>query len=360
MKKKDIPHFQKKLVNWYNNHQRQLPWRESRDPYCIWVSEVMLQQTQVATVIPYYYKFLEKFPNIQSFADADLNTVLKLWEGLGYYARAINFHRAANIVVSEFEGKVPDSFDEFLNLPGVGEYIASAVQSIAFSHPYAVLDGNVKRVAARLYTVNDPVNQSGSHKKFLSIAADLLEPKKSGIFNQAMMELGALVCKPKQPDCSQCPVQKFCRAYNKQLVNEYPKRIKKKRTPLYHVVAGVIQKEGSFLITRRKQDGLLGGLWEFPGGKIEKKEHPEQACIREIKEEVGLNIRIDTHITQIKHAYTHFKIIMDVYLCEYISGRVSLDGPVDYRWIAPIEIQEYPFPKANHKFFPELLKLLDN
>ena len=352
--KKEIQAFRKALIGWYLANKRDLPWRHTNDPYRIWVSEVMLQQTQVATVVPYYHRFLKHFGDLKSLAGADSQKVLKAWEGLGYYARARNLHRAAILVLKEHRGVVPNRWAEFRKLPGVGDYIAAAVLSLAFEQPYPVVDGNVKRVLARLLVMKEPVNKASSTKKFQEKADQLLEPKQPGTFNQAMMELGATVCKPQQPLCGSCPVQKMCRAYQSARVLDYPIKLKKQPTPQYRIAVGVVFKNDRVLITRRKPSGLLGGLWEFPGGKIQKDESPEAACIREIKEEVNLTIRVDSHLNRIKHAYTHFKIVMDVFCCSHVSGRVALSGPVDHRWIKLQKLDSFPFPKANHKFFPEL------
>ncbi|MCF8067450.1 MAG: A/G-specific adenine glycosylase [Desulfobacterales bacterium] len=350
MKSAAINKFRPALINWYNNNLRKLPWRDTDNPYYIWVSEVMLQQTQVNTVIPYYQRFITLFPDIKTLAKSRRQSVLKAWEGMGYYARARNLHKAAQQVVSELNGSVPDDPEQFHTLPGVGDYIMAAVQSIAFKQPLAVVDGNVKRVIARLFEDDTPVNKPGSHKSFQIIADSLLDHKYPDIFNQAMMELGAIICKIKNPDCRYCPVIKFCSSYKHKTTNTFPKRIKSQIVPEIHTAVAVIHKKGRILITKRKQDGLLGGLWEFPGGKIEKSETPDTACIREIREEINLDIEIISHMAHVKHAYTHFKLKMDVYKCRYLSGRVRLNGPVDFCWIKPNETDLYPFPKANHKF----------
>ena len=354
MNKKEIQTFRKALLGWYRANKRDLPWRKTDDPYRIWVSEVMLQQTQVNTVVPYYQKFLQRFEEIESLARANSQEVLKVWEGLGYYARARNLHRAASIVLKEHRGVIPDRWEEFRKLPGVGDYIAAAVLSLAFEKPFPVVDGNVKRVLARLRVIKNPVNKSSSAKIFREAVGTLLDQKKPGTFNQAMMELGAVVCRPQHPLCDTCPVLKMCKAYQSGAVLDYPKTVKKPPTPQYRIAVGVVFKNGRALITRRKPSGLLGGLWEFPGGKIQKSESPEAACIREIKEEVNLAIKVDSRLCRVKHAYTHFKIVMDVFCCSYVSGRVALNGPVDHRWINLQQLDDYPFPKANHKFFDEL------
>lgn len=331
-----------------------LPWRDTEDPYRIWISEVMLQQTQTMTVLPYFQRFLVHFPNIQRLATSNLQEVLKAWEGMGYYARARNLHRAARIIFSEHNGKVPDTWESIRKLPGVGDYIAAAVLSIAFNKPYAVVDGNVKRVLARLNRLGAPVNRSSSYKTFKAVSERLLDHRNPGTFNQALMELGATCCTPKKPACDICPIQRYCRAFKEGAVAEFPKRITTPPTPLHHISVGVVYKNGRMLITRRKFDGLLGGLWEFPGGKIRKNESPESACIRELREEVNLTVCVGSRLARVKHAYTHFKVHLEVFACRYISGKVKLKGPIDYRWITWKEIDRYPFPKANHKFIPLL------
>lgn len=348
--------IRKRLISWYVKNKRQLPWRKTGNPYAIWVSEVMLQQTQVKTVIPYYKKFLAAYPNLNSFADADLQTVLKHWEGLGYYARARNFHRAALKVVEHHKGEIPRDYNALRKLPGIGDYIASAILSIAFGKPYAVVDGNVKRVLARLSAIDEPVNKSSSHDVFKTHANTLLDTQNSGMFNQAMMELGALICTPKNPGCDICPVKKFCSSFNTGTTDQYPKRIKSPPVPTHHIAVGVVFKNNHVLITQRKPDGLLGSLWEFPGGKVKKNESSEKACIREIKEEVNLVVEVDSFVKQVKHAYTHFKIIMDVYTCRFVSGRIRLKGPVDHKWVKLHNLARFPFPKANLKFIPKLLE----
>ncbi len=342
----------KNLLNWYRKHQRSLPWRTTSDPFAIWVSEVMLQQTQVKTVIPYYGRFLEAFPNPLALAKADQQEVLKLWEGLGYYARARNLHRAAQEIVAHHGGVLPGRYTVLKTLPGIGNYIAAAVSSIAFGEPRAVVDGNVKRVLSRFQMIDAPVNDPKAAKRFEERATAFLDRSDPGLFNQAMMELGALVCTPAHPQCTTCPMAPECRALMEKAVKQYPKRIKKGRIPEHHIVVGIIWKEDRVLITRRKPEGLLGGLWEFPGGKVLDDETPIKGCIREIKEEVNLTVKPEEHIARVHHAYTHFRIVMDVFRCTYVHGRVKLRGPVDFRWVRLREMDKYPFPGANRKFIP--------
>jgi A/G-specific adenine glycosylase len=338
------------LMHWYQTHHRHLPWRESNDPYRIWVSEVMLQQTQVKTVVPYFHRFLAAFPSIRNLAEADLDRVLKLWEGLGYYARARNLHKAAQQVISFSQGRIPERFSAFKALPGVGDYIASAVMSIAFGRAHAVVDGNVKRVLSRLFCLEMPVNHSSAHQHYKPVADTLLDRNDPGGFNQAVMELGALICTPASPDCATCPLSDLCCARAQSRINAFPVRLTRKKTPCYHISTGIVIKDGRLLITQRKPDGLLGGLWEFPGGKVAENETARAACVREIKEETGLTVRVSSFLTRVRHAYTHFKIEMDVFYCDYISGDVALNGPVDFQWIFLNDIPRFAFPKANLKF----------
>lgn len=339
---------------WYRGNQRPLPWRETGNPYHIWVSEVMLQQTQVNTVIGYYRKFLDRFPTVETLAAADQQVVLKCWEGLGYYARARNLHRAARIVADQQGGRVPEDYAIFRQLPGVGDYIAAAVLSIAFNQPFAVVDGNVKRVLARLMCIDTPVNTSGAKKVFQTLATTMLDTHRPETFNQAVMELGALVCKPNAPDCDACPLPADCQAFRSNTADTYPLRKKTAPTPTRRIAVGVVCRDDKLLITRRADDGLLGGLWEFPGGKVKTGEKTANACAREIREETGLVVEAYDLLAHVKHAYTHFKINMDVFVCRYVSGSVALNGPVGHRWITVDEIEQYPFPKANHKFIPIL------
>ncbi len=349
----------KALVSWFSANQRVLPWRKTKDPYHIWVSEIMLQQTQVVTVISYYKRFLTQFPDIFHLAAADVQDVLKCWEGLGYYARARNLHIAARRLVAHEQGRVPSEWAHFRQLPGVGDYIAAAVLSIAFEKPHPMVDGNVKRVFSRLFEINTPVNRSASYKAFQAVAGVMLDRKAPGNFNQAVMELGALVCKPRNPKCEVCPVSNWCRAFANDRISKYPVRIKKTRVPEYRMTIGVIAKDRKFLIVQRPYEGMLGGLWEFPGGARHSGESASSACARNIEQTVGLAVTIDSRLTRIRHAYTHFKIIADVFLCRYNDGRVRRNGPIAHRWVLPKALSRYPFPGSHHKFIPSLLEMYE-
>ena len=357
MNKRDLSEskseFQESLQKWFEEHQRKLPWRGVQDPYLIWVSEVMLQQTQVIKVIDYYQKFIERFPNVQQLAEAPLQDVLKVWEGLGYYARARNLHNAAITVITELNGEIPKEYDTFRKLSGVGDYSAAAVLSIAFDQPYAAVDGNIKRVLSRLYQLKAPVNDASSTKVYQQHADELLDSQRPGLFNQAMMELGATLCRPQSPTCLVCPVKTYCEVFHKSSQSEYPKRRTTKAIPEHQMVAAVIYRESKVLLIQRPLDGLLGGLWEFPNGRLTENETSEEGCFRNINETVNLSVSNPKFLTRVKHAFTHYKIVVDVFQCDYVSGEVVLDGPIDAKWVDVAEVSGYPLPRATHKFLEQ-------
>ena len=315
--------IQTKLLQWFKKNKRDLPWRKNRDPYAIWVSEIMLQQTQVPTVIPYYIKFLKTFPTVHHLAKASLSKVLKVWEGLGYYARARNLHQASKIISNHFNGKIPDNLKDLLSLPGVGRYTAGAILSIAFNQEVPILDGNVKRVLSRLFAV------SGHPKKteeFLWPLSESLIPKGSpGAFNQALMDLGSMTCTPKNPDCLSCPLKNLCQGYLSGKPESYPLRSVKKKVPHIEAIAAVIQKHGKVLLRQRPPKGLLGGLWEFPNWKIEEKRRLRlrlRLRLRNyIKKEMGMNIKVKESIGTFHQTYSHFKLTLYVFYCQAINGK---------------------------------------
>ncbi|MDE0315153.1 MAG: A/G-specific adenine glycosylase [Candidatus Poribacteria bacterium] len=347
--------FRDALLTWFKRYHRKMPWRGINDPYWIWVSEVMLQQTQVKKVVDYYERFIEQFPNVKQLAAAPLQNVLKVWEGLGYYARARNLHKAAQFIIKELDGEIPKDYATFRKLPGVGDYSAAAVHSIAFNEPYAAVDGNIKRVLARLYLIDAPINETSSAKHFQQKADDLLDQDEPGLFNQAMMELGATVCRPQSPTCLICPVNIFCDAFHTSRQDEFPHRRKTKPTPEHHIAAGVIYKGSEVLIVQRPLEGLLGGLWEFPNGQIDENETAEDACIRHITDIVNLSVTNVKYLTRVRHAFTHFKIVVDVFECEYKAGEIVLNGSIDSKWVKLTALQDYPLPRATHKFLDKLI-----
>jgi A/G-specific adenine glycosylase len=337
------------LVTWYQAVYRQLPWRETTDPYAIWVSEIMLQQTQVTTVIPYYKRFLERYPTVRALAQASLDEVLKSWEGLGYYARARNLHKAAQKIMTEHKGLFPDNFESIHALPGIGESTAGAILTFAFQLPHPILDGNVKRVLSRFYGVDRPVQEPAVIAELWEHSKRLLpsDPETAYAFNQALMELGATRCTPKKPTCPECPWQKDCKAYATDRQHSIPVKIPLPRTPHYTIGVGVIWKDNQVLIALRPEEGLLGGLWEFPGGKCHEDESL-QACVRrEIEEETGLKVTVGAKIATVKHAYTHFKITLHAFECHYVAGVPEPKVSQKLKWVGLDEIEQYAFPKAN-------------
>jgi A/G-specific adenine glycosylase len=318
----------------------------------------MLQQTQVKTALPYYERFMETFPTVQHLADATLQDVLKAWEGLGYYSRARNLHRAAGIVASEMDGRLARDWQTFKRLPGVGDYIAAAVLSIAFGRPHAVVDGNVKRVLARLFRIEVPVNQSAGHKVFQATAQQLLSHDSPGDHNQAVMELGALVCTPRQPACNSCPLKRFCRAARTNQMDRYPMRVKSEPTPEHRLVCAVVVKNGRLLLTHRPSEGLLGGLWEFPNGPWKNGEKSTRACVNMVRSTVGLDIKSLIRLTDVRHAYSHFKIQMAAFYCRWQAGCVRLNGPQAFRWVSLEKLAEFPLHGAVQKIVPHLEKAM--
>ncbi len=335
------------LVAWYQQNRRILPWREDPQPYRVWVSEIMLQQTQVDTVIPYFERFLAQFPTLETLANADQESVLKAWEGLGYYSRARNLHKAAKTVIQDWQGTIPDTYENLQKLPGLGPYCAAAVTSIAFGHPVPVVDGNVIRVFARFWGIEDDIRQPKVRNLIFDRLTPIIQAFNPSDFNQAMMELGALICKPKSPLCHQCPLATDCVAYQTQQTDRLPVKSKAAPVPHHTIVVGVIWKDGKILVGKRRQDQMLGGLWEFPGGKCEPNESLEEALKREVLEETGLNVKVGPPYCTVQHAYTHFKITLHAFPCEIISGKIVAKSAEELRWVALGELKELPFPKAN-------------
>ncbi len=348
--------FRKRLIEWYGKEFRDLPWRRAKYPYKIWISEIMLQQTQVKKVIPYYKKFLDRFPTVQDLANADLSAVLKVWEGMGYYARARNLHKAAKVVVKEYGGVFPSELNNVMNLPGVGPYTAAAILSIAFDQNLPVLDGNVIRVLSRLFTVDVNSKSTEGKNHLLSIANELLPPGQAGTFNQAMMELGAMVCTPKSPKCNECPLAPKCKAKQMNETSNYPLKTPRKERPHYNIAAGIIWRGDEILVAQRPEKGLLGGLWEFPGGKLENDETLQQAVAREIREELDVRVSVQDLVAVINHQYTHFKITLHAYHCKYLSGEPKAIGCMDWRWVKKKELDELAFPAANRRILDQLLR----
>lgn len=350
-----IAAFRSGLLEWYRRHRRQLSWRDSSDPYHIWISEIMLQQTRVEQMGEYFGRFVARFPTVRDLANASIDEVLKVWEGLGYYARARNMHRAAGSIVEEHGGRIPDTYERLIELPGVGEYTAAAVSSIAFDRDHPVLDGNVTRVLCRLLKIGEEPRRAAVKARLIAAGERLLAPGEAGDFNQGMMELGARVCTPQRPNCSACPVEEFCRGRAElEDPSVLPVKMKKKRKPHYQVTAGLIWKEEKVLIAQRPADGMLGGMWEFPGGKQEPGESLQECLAREIGEELDFEIEVEEYLASVDHAYTHFSISLHAFAARYVSGQPQAIGCADWRWIDPAELDDFPFPRTDRKIIEQL------
>jgi A/G-specific adenine glycosylase len=341
-----VSELRQRLLIWYAQQGRELPWRNSRDPYAIWISEIMLQQTQVKTVIPYYQRWLAMFPTVADLAAASQEQVLKQWEGLGYYARARNLHRAAQQVVHDHGGQFPSTLAGAIALPGIGRTTAGGILSAAFNQPVPILDGNVKRVLARLVALERSPSRALS--QLWQWSETLLDQESPRNFNQALMDLGATVCTPKQPACDRCPWIVHCRAYARAMQHELPHS--DQRPPLPHKQIGVAviwNEQRQILIDRRRQEGLLGGLWEFPGGKLEPGETVEQCIRREIQEELGIDVEVGDRLITVNHAYSHFRVTLNVHHCRHLTGEPQPLECDEVRWVTVDDLAQYPFPKAN-------------
>jgi len=342
--------FRRKLLGWYRAHRRDLPWRASRDPYRIWISEVMLQQTTVAAVIPYFLRWMERFPDIEKLSRASLQEVLTAWQGLGYYQRARNLHRAARIIVSEHKGCIPDDYDDLRSLPGFGPYTTAAVLSIAYDLPFLAMDANLRRVGMRLVGLRG--ESAPRHDRTLSAYLEPYLPSRNpGTFNQALMELGAQVCRARNPACLICPLIELCRAYalGEQEIIPRPRR----RTTIHlEAVIGVIREGDRFLIQKRPDTGLLAGLWEFPGGKLKPGETAEQALRRELREELGVDLDDADYLTTVEHAYTQFRVTLHAYACR-LHQRPKLNRDTR-RWVTLSGMRRFPFASGSVRIIRKL------
>ena len=346
--------FRRSIMTWYRNQARDLPWRGTKDPYAIWVAEIILQQTRVDQGTPYIQRFLKRLPTVQKLAAAKEDTVLKLWEGLGYYTRARNLHKAARLVVNEYDGTLPVTANDWQSLPGIGRYTAGAIASIAHEEQVPVVDGNVKRVIARLTNLDQNVDLPKTTEHLWEVMARLVKGKSPGTFNQSVMELGSNICLPRNPDCPRCPVKQYCLANKNNTQASLPVRTPKKKVPHHQIAIAAIKKNGRYLLGKRPPQGLLGGLWEFPGGKIEPGESHEQALRREIHEELGITITSPKFLTSIDHAYSHFKVTLHIYLCKHDHGTPKPNAHTELKWSTKKDFPKLTFPKANHKFLDQL------
>ena len=323
----------RELLAWYRANRRDLPWRRTRDPYAIWISEAMLQQTRVETVIPYWERFLERFPDVASLAAADTDDVIGLWAGLGYYSRARNLHRAAQAVVERHDGALPDDAELLRELPGVGRYTAGAVASIAFDQPEPIVDGNVARVLTRLLGVDGEVSSKPVQTRLWEEATLLARGEDPGGLNQGLMELGAMVCTPRAPLCLACPWTRHCVARAEGRQEELPLKARKKPPRRVEAVAGHLERRGEVLAVQRPKKGLLGGMWELPGGEIAESETPEEALVRWFRDGLGLSVSGAEDLGSVEHVFTHRRLRLHVFRCKPASGRVRRQGWDAHRWV---------------------------
>ncbi len=350
-----------RLLEWFAEHGRRLPWRTAgrRDPYQVWIAEVMLQQTRVPTVIPYFERFLRLFPDVPALAGAEMEAVLKAWEGLGYYARARNLHAAARLMMERHAGHVPAERAALLALPGIGEYIAHAVLSLAYGQDYLALDANAGRVLARWMGLERPLRERGAIATLRAFGERILPAGRAGAFNEALMDLASLICTPKAPACESCPVQDGCQARRLGRQEVIPGKSPRRQVPHFDVSAAVIWQDGRVLLAQRMEDGMLGGLWEFPGGTREAGETLEECLRREIREELGMDIAVGDHLISVSHAYTHKRITLHAFHCRPVGGKPQALEVKDWRWVEPAEIAQYPLSVVDQRVAKALLTWLE-
>lgn len=337
----------RRLLPWFRRNARDLPWRRRRTPYRVLVSELMLQQTRVETVIPYFRRFLRRFPSLRALAAADESAVLKAWEGLGYYARARNLHRLARYLVEQRGGRFPRAYEGWLALPGVGPYTAAALGSFALGLDLPLSDGNVRRVLARVFAL-DEARRERLDADCRTLAAAVLPRGKAAAFNEALMDLGATICAPKRPACDVCPLRAVCRARAAGAPERWPRR--RPKTPIPYLIVGAavaVDARGRVLIARRRSEGLLGGLWEFPGGKIEPGETMAQCIARELREEMGIEIEVGERLTVVRHAYSHFTIELHAHFARRVAGRPRALHCAAFAWVPVARLREYAFSRAD-------------
>jgi A/G-specific adenine glycosylase len=352
-----------RLLPWYGQNARTLPWRGVNDPYATWVSEVMLQQTRVDTVIPYYTRWLPLFPNISALAQAPQQAVLAAWEGLGYYGRARSLHKGAQVVQERYSGILPPDRNELQRIPGIGPYTAGAIASIAFGADEAALDGNIRRVYTRVFDIETPLKDKETEARLWMIARQNLPPGRAGDYNQALMDLGAGICNPRNPQCTLCPLREVCLAFHLNRQNDLPVIPAKPVIPHYLVTAGILERSfetgGQFLqtvlICQRPEKGLLGGLWEFPGGKVESGETLEECLRRELNEELGVDVQVGKPYGEYRHAYTHFRVTLHAFFCSMDGSEPKPLAASQVRWTPVGELANFPMGKIDRQIARRLI-----
>src|SRR3990172_5861533 len=337
------------VLRWFSRSRRDLPWRKTSDPYRVWISETMLQQTRIQTVLPYYDRFIVRFPNVAALARAPEQEVLRLWSGLGYYSRARNLLRAAQVVVEENKGGITDSFDAIIRLPGIGRYTAGAVLSIAFHLPYPVVDGNVSRVLARLFRIPGDPKSAQVGGLLWEKARELLSEKKPGDFNQALMEIGSLICTPRKPNCDLCPLGIWCQARDRGEQEDYPPSAPRPPAEREQTVRALVWRDGFLLLRRRATGRLLAGLWEFPWGPCRKGEAPRRAVARHLRSSLPFPVQVGEPVGEVKHHIAPGQILSRVFSCTCRDSVVMEPADEEWRWVAPGEITRYPLASADLK-----------
>ncbi|QOY36714.1 A/G-specific adenine glycosylase [Anaerobacillus isosaccharinicus] len=354
--KTSVKQFQHDLLTWFKGNQRDLPWRQDQDPYKVWVSEIMLQQTRVDTVIPFFNRFLEKFPTIEALAIAEEGDVLKAWEGLGYYSRARNLQAAVREVHEQYNGVVPNSKAEISKLRGVGPYTSGAILSIAYGKPEPAVDGNVMRVISRIVASYDDISKQKTRVKIEGIISTLISVEDPSSFNQGLMELGALICTPTSPACSICPIQKHCKAFEEKVQLELPVKAKKKKPKEKKLVCAFIKNaEGQVLIHQRHSTGLLASLWEFPNVELNNDDHIEKQLEVFLRNEFGIQTSIGKEIFRVEHVFSHLKWDVTVFEVELLSSVKKINERAV--WISDLDIKAYPFPVSHQKIMSHCLKI---
>ena len=360
------PGLRRLLLAWWEAHGRHtIPWKrgdagarpspgEPLHPYPIWVAEVMLQQTQLLVVLPYWQRWMAAFPSLEALAAAEEHDVLLLWQGLGYYSRARRLHQGARQLLGQ---PWPRTLESWLALPGIGRSTAGSILSSAFDLPFAILDGNVKRVLARL--IASPRPPARQLKVLWQLSELLLDPQRPRAFNQALMDLGATVCTPRNPSCGACPLQGHCAAYAAGDPAAYPVKDAPRELPFQAIGVGVVRNgAGEVLIDQRLNEGLLGGLWEFPGGKQEPGEPIADTIRRELREELAIEAAVGEELIVVDHAYSHKKLRFVVHLCTWLSGDPQPLASQQVRWVRPEQLADFPFPAANARIIAALLERL--
>ncbi len=346
-----VKDFQKDLIQWYLEEKRDLPWRKDKDPYKVWVSEVMLQQTRVDTVIPYFNRFMEKYPTLESLAAAEEQELLKIWEGLGYYSRIRNLHQAVREVQEKYDGVVPKTRKELEQLKGVGSYTAGAVLSIAYDQPEPAVDGNVMRVLSRILNIEDDIAKTKTKKMFENIVSEIISREDPSSFNQGLMELGALICTPRSPSCLLCPVREHCRAFALGKTEELPVKKTKKSYKTVKLLAVVLQdKHGKFILRQRPEEGLLANLWEFPNEPVMRGPKNQLTYLEEVlQEKHGFTSRIKQPLCSISHQFSHLKWEIDAFVGE-IEGEIEESATL--KAVSKEEIaSQYPLPVPHQKIW---------